>query len=228
MSVDAGPHSILLRPRDSDAWVASKVFGELEYDVGASRVEALNRLAREWKSRHKTPIIIDAGANVGYSALFFAHQFPDATVLAIEPDPETFRVLAENARSCPRIVPINAAVWKHDKGVQLQNASEPSWARSVADQGAVRSFTLDALKRTVPDAELLILKLDIEGAEREVCEEAGDLLRRTPCILIEPHDWMKPGAACLAPLFAALAGRQVDTLLKGENMMLFDAGLVCA
>ena len=54
------------------------------------------------------------------------------------------------------------------------------------------------------NARPLILKLDIEGAEREVCDAAPEVVRAFPCIMIEPHDSRIPGAGCLSLLFEQL------------------------
>ena len=58
-------------------------------------------------------------------------------------------------------------------------------------------------------------------------------IRAAPCIMIEPHDFTFPGAGCLAPLicsrsYSAVAGRKIDTLLRGENILLLDLSLADA
>jgi FkbM family methyltransferase len=219
---------LAVRPTDSDPFVACQIFGSREYEFDETLLNKLNELSRIWKNNQIVPVIVDAGANVGYSSIFFAENFPDATIVAIEPDPSAFALLEKNCASCDRIVPLNAALWKHDGGVQLQNTSGPSWARRVADEGLTTSYTLASVLATIPRAEPLILKLDIEGAEREVCEEARKIVAKVPCILIEPHDWMLPGAGCLSPLLLAIAGKKMDIVLKGENLILFESTLLSA
>jgi hypothetical protein len=80
--------------------------------------------------------------------------------------------------------------------------------------------------KTVPGGLPLIIKLDIEGAEGEVCRSSPELLRKAACLLIEPHDYLNPGSSCLSPLYDALKGRQVDTLLVGEYIALIASSLV--
>ena len=53
------------------------------------------------------------------------------------------------------------------------------------------SLLLQDLMKTVPGGLPLIIKLDIEGAEGEVCRSAPELLRKAACLLIEPHDYLK-------------------------------------
>jgi hypothetical protein len=71
----------------------------------------------------------------------------------------------------------------------------------------------------------LIIKLDIEGAERVVCAEARKVLREAACIIVELHDWMQLGSGCLILLYAALAGKEMDTFLLGENLVLAESYL---
>lgn len=76
--------------------------------------------------------------------------------------------------------------------------------------------------------DIALRPLDIEGAEREVCAAAREPLRQAACLMIEPHDLMFPGSGCLSGLYRALAGRCVDTLIRGENLIIHDSALVRA
>jgi FkbM family methyltransferase len=218
---------IAVRPLDSDLFVASQIFGRRNYDPGDAVTQALNQLARRWSLRGLAPVIIDAGANVGYAALDLAERFPEAVVIAVEPDPETFAELVANCIGEPRIQPVRAAVWSHEDGVSLLGDSgRGSWAHRVAGHGATPSRTLASLLALVSGGRPLIIKLNIEGAEREVCAASGEELRQAACLMIEPHDVLTPGSACLSTLYEALAGLQVDTLLRGENLIIYASALI--
>lgn len=221
-------HSILIRPRDSDIFVASQVLGWLEYRLDPARTAALNALADGWKRAGTVPVIVDAGANIGLSALFFASTFPTATVIAIEPGAATFDVLVENVRAQPRVIPMRAALWSSDRGVELEASASGSWGtRTVEAAGAnlVPSATLDQVLASVPNARLLLAKIDIEGAEREALGVGASALPDAPVVMIESHDWMIPGHGSLVPLLAAKAGREVDVLVNGENLVFVESTL---
>lgn len=229
VQVRSGRHTFTVRPRDSDLFVASQIFGHFDYDLGVV-TGALNRLAMAWCEDGHVPVIIDGGGNVGYSALYFAATFPDAIVVAVEADAETFAQLVQNCRGESRIIPVHAALWSHERGVDLRSSgSNGSWGIRVAGgDGLTPSRLLSSVIELVPGGRPLIIKLDIEGAELEVCGAAKAVLATAPCILIEPHDFMLPGAGCLQTLYEAVAGRKVDTLLKGENLVIFDSTLAGA
>ncbi|UXN66274.1 FkbM family methyltransferase (plasmid) [Phyllobacterium sp. A18/5-2] len=217
-----GPHKLQLRCRDSDLFVYGQVFGAEEYSVGKRNERALKDFIARSVGGGKTPIIIDGGGNVGYSAVYFATTYPEAQVITIEPDPVTFALMKSNCSAFKNVVPIHGAIWTHQNGVHLGNTAQASWARTVEDEGKTPSFTIEALVSKIPNADPLILKLDIEGAEAEVLRSSAAVVRRFPCILIEPHDFMVPGKNTISGLFSTLADRQIDTLIRGENLMFFD------
>src|SRR5579883_1485462 len=41
-------------------------------------------------------VIVDAGANIGAASLYFATRFPEATILALEPEQSNFQLLRKN------------------------------------------------------------------------------------------------------------------------------------
>lgn len=226
MNVRWHGESIMLRPRESDPVVASAVLGWDEYGMGDRAEAALNRLAARWHARGHTPVIIDGGANVGYAALYFARRFPKATIIAVEPNPETFRILEKNCSAHPQIRTVFGALWSHNRGVSLQSDRDSSWSDRVREGSDTPSVLIQEVMKSVTGGLPLIIKLDIEGAEGEVCRSAPELLRKAACLLIEPHDYLHPGASCLSPLYDALKGQQVDTLLVGEYIALIASSLL--
>jgi FkbM family methyltransferase len=203
----------------------------LHYQLREDVTERLRWIGQGWHADSVPPVIVDAGANVGYSSLFFAETYPEATIIAVEPDLDAFEILCQNTRQRSNIRPIRAALWSHDRGVALRKgAHDSSWARQVGDHhldeicgtDLTPSITLDGVHSIEASGRILILKLDIEGAESEVFRTGEATLRSTPCIIVEPHDFMAPGANCLGSLYEAIAGRPTDTLVEGENLVLID------
>jgi FkbM family methyltransferase len=210
-----------VRPRDSDPFALSQVFGWQEYGIDAARLAILRKTAAEWLNEGVTPLIIDAGSNVGYAALYFSNLFPEACILAVEPDQTSFEILARHVRSNVKIRPIHAALWSHNRGLELKTTNTGSWGNYVVEGAGTPSQRLDSLANSIPRARPLIVKLDIEGAEREVVESAPDIFAAAKCIVVEPHDFMKLGSAGLSPLYKIAAARRFDTILRGENVFLF-------
>jgi FkbM family methyltransferase len=221
VSVKVDGHRVEVRPTDSDLFVLSQVFGWEEYRIDDAHLAHLREIASGWQSSGIKPVIVDAGANVGYSTLYFASLFPEACVLAIEPDEVAFDILSRHVQSNQNIRPLRAALWFHEQGLRLQNSANGSWANSVSEGSGTPSRRLDSVLSSLPNMRPLIIKLDIEGAEREVVESCPEIFAEAKCIIVEPHDFMNVNAACLSPLYSAISGKRFDTLLSGENLILF-------
>jgi hypothetical protein len=66
-----------------------------------------------------------------------------------------------------------------------------------------------------------IVKIDIEGAERELFSDNIEWVARTPLIIIELHDWMLPKAGTAAPFLACMSRHDRDFVSRGENVYSF-------
>jgi FkbM family methyltransferase len=125
----------------------------------------------------KEPRIIDCGANIGLTTLFFKALYPDATIIAIEPNPLTHRALAHTIRhnGVKGVSLINAAVGE-TAGVQqlhfdpqdsgtMTASFDPAW-------GGASSIPVPVVQlSTLVDGPIDFLKIDIEGAEYGVIRE---------------------------------------------------------
>lgn len=165
--------------------------------------------------------IVDAGAYTGYSALFFAHRYPNARIVAIEPNQANFDLLRQNCADLPNITPVHGALWYRQEQLDLGNQGDASWTfqvRPAAAEGAglVRGYSVDELMRSFEAPEIDILKIDIEGAEREVFTmgERG-WLDATRSMIIETH-----GPECERALNDVASTRNFSVSQTGEKWQL--------
>jgi FkbM family methyltransferase len=80
-------------------------------------------------------LIVDCGANVGYSSAYFLSKFPTSTVIAAEPDSGNFDLLLQNLSDGDRFMAIKAVAWPFDEPLQFQSstlAKDPSGPRRPA------------------------------------------------------------------------------------------------
>jgi FkbM family methyltransferase len=225
---DASRDKVMVRPTQSDLFAAAQVFGWEDYQLSNSVIERLNNLAKSWRAAGDVPVIIDGGSNVGYASVYFANRFPEALVLAIEPDPDNFAMLQQNISQHENIRPMHGALWHDESGVELKREASGGWSTSTIpsrNNGGIPSWRIEALLRQVPRSRVLILKLDIEGAERQVCDASPQTIRTAPCVIVEPHDYDRVGRGCLTPLFKAISGKEVDTLVQGDALVFLDSSL---
>jgi FkbM family methyltransferase len=139
--------------------------------------------------------IVDVGAHIGMASIFFARRYPAAKIIAIEPEPSNFALLLKNTSSYKNIVPVCAALWREDGEVTLGRSNvHPKGAFQIVENGEirVRAVTIDTLMRETGIQSIDILKMDIEGSEKEVFASCNwiDTVR---AIAIELHDRVRAG-----------------------------------
>lgn len=172
--------------------------------------------------------IVDAGANVGYSVLWFRRQYPEARIIALEPDPENFAVLSANCGHLPGVTLLQAALWGTDGEVRIETHNGKgrdlrSWGRrtSAPDAASAEAVAVPALSpRSVMERagfpQVGLFKMDIEGAEKDVFEAPDTTwLHQVGVLTAEFHDRFRPGATAAAE--AALAPLGFRARRKGEN-----------
>jgi FkbM family methyltransferase len=225
---DASRDRVTVRPTQSDLFAAAQVFGWEDYQLSAKVIERLNDIAKSWRAAGDVPVIIDGGGNVGYASVYFANRFPEAVVLAVEPDPDNFAMLVQNTAQHENIRPVHGALWQDESGVELRREMSGGWSTSTVpsrNNGGIPSWRIEKLLRQVPRGRVLILKLDIEGSERQVCDASPETVRSAPCVIVEPHDYDRVGGGCLTPLYRAISGKEVDTLVQGDVVVFLDSSL---
>lgn len=148
---------------------------------------------------HQPKVIIDAGAHIGCGAVFFANRFPDAKIFAIEPSSDNYFYLRKNAESYSNIHCIQAALWCRNEEVTIENPTAESWGFNFKSSNGfedekIPGITISALCKRYEIESIDILKIDIEGAERELfSEEKVSWLSKVKTIAIETHDRFLPG-----------------------------------
>lgn len=105
---------LLFRGASSDVWNMEQVFLNRQYDV-------------EIPEPHK---ILDLGAYVGYTAVYFANRFPSAAIISVEPPGPNFDTLVANTAAYPNIRSLPAAVWHERAELALADCSYGDWGLS--------------------------------------------------------------------------------------------------
>lgn len=141
----------------------------------------------EFSASSPNPLILDCGANIGLSVIYFKRLHPDSRVIAFEPDPAIFQALVKNVDSFDlRNVELHqAAVWTESGSVPF--VQEGGFSGRVQPQSlqtvSVPSIRLrDQLANPVD-----FLKVDIEGAEFDVILDCADRLSNVDRMFIEYH-----------------------------------------
>ena len=223
VQVPGFPRPLLIRRGGSDANVFTDIYvwHEYGYEFGG-----------------QPEVIVDAGAYSGLSTAFFAHRFPDAKIIAIEPGRESFDLLVQNTAAFPNVQPLRAALWTESGTVSLSDPGDGAWgirvtestgsgptgngtaadgSRPGAGADPVRAVTVTDVMREFGLGTIDLLKVDIEGSEKELFAAPGDWIEHVDAICMELHDRFKPG--CTRTFFGAVEDFAIE-LRRGEDVLV--------
>ncbi len=176
-----------------------------KFNVYYDNKEELLLLKKEIFSQHcyyfetntARPFIIDAGAHIGLATLYFKKQYPLSRIVTIEPEPQNFMILGRNIweNKLSNITTVQAALATESGKTTLHVDQKKSWRSTTSQlQDAwngelpsepitVNAITLSSLLTEPVD----LLKLDIEGSELAVLQEADAQLGLVDQLFIEFH-----------------------------------------
>lgn len=190
-SNQSGP-VMYVRKKSSDLQVFDSVWVRQDYG------KPVDLLKKNVEPNDK-PTIIDAGANIGLTSLYLNKFFPEAKIIALEPDPGNFKALSRNLafNKISNILPIEAALWPTNEKVYLNNdfRDGKEWSISVSEKKdnrgkAVVGMTIPKLMENHNLDYIDLLKIDIEGGEKQLFENTAklDWLSKVKLLVIEIHD----------------------------------------
>jgi FkbM family methyltransferase len=166
---------------------------DLEYTAPDTLIAFLDQIAfrrmTDFVADRSDPLILDCGANVGYTALHFKRLFPAARVIAFEPDPVFSAIARRNLlrNGAADVTLVEAAVWTADGRARWAMEPKDGSHLAAADTrtNTVEVATTD-LRRHL-HAQVDLLKVDIEGAEFDVIPHIAPSLGVVRNVLIECH-----------------------------------------
>jgi len=209
-----------------DFGVLEQVFVDEDYRL--SRLRRWPDIQAEYKrilAAGKTPLIIDCGANIGLSAAYLARCFPGARILGIEPEPGNVALARSNceANGFPGVSFLQAAIASAPrKGGAVIDPGCGTWGFRVdpAGAGELEFVSVEGLidGPAAAGGVPFIIKIDIEGFERELFTANVGWIDRFYLLVIELHDWMLPAQATSRAFLKAVAACDRDFLFHGENV----------
>ena len=207
-------HDIYLRKKGSDIDVFKQIFMDDEYKLLIQTIKA---------KEININIIVDLGANIGLSAIYFCNIFENSKIYAVEPDSQNFKQLRLNISNKKNIFTENVAIWS-EKIDLIENLAKPfkggeDWSKTFipSDQfnngTKIKGITIHELMTKYHLTTIDLLKIDIEGAERFIFDKKNNLsfLTQTKVIAIEIHDEFNKRT-------------DIYNILKNYGFLLFETG----
>lgn len=186
-------YPLICRANTTDIRVFKEIFVEKEYSF-------LDEIA-------DIDLIVDCGANVGYSSAYFLSRFPHSLLAAIEPDKENYEVLERNLLPYNnRAMLIRGAIWPYKTILKISSENYRDggeWSRQVTEainndsnQDDIPAYTIDDILKKCGADRISILKIDIEGSEVQLFSgDCHDWLSNVDHLIIELHDDSNFGCA---------------------------------
>lgn len=184
---------ILLRKNSTDVKVFNDIFYRQEYDIDFYG---------------EPDVIVDCGANIGLTSVYFAKRFPNATIISVEPEKGNFEMLQKNTAAYKNIHPVNYGLWNRSASLQVFDWGQGEWAYTVEEvppstPSSIPAISIPEIMERFQLKKIDVLKVDIEGSEKELFEKGtAEWLPFVNTIVIELHDRFKKG--CTQTLIHAL------------------------
>ncbi len=207
LKIPGQPYIVYSRKRSSDTPTFRQIFINREYDYDIPDF--------------KPKTIVDIGAYNGFSSVFFACRYPDAKILAIEPEPSNYDLLIKNTAQFPNVTTIQSAIWHHRINLKISNPGADKWAiqideASSEDKDILKAITMEDILSQIHSPTIDILKVDIEGAERMLFRANTDWLKQVNVLIVEIH----PVAGCRDAVFDAVNELPHSVQIRGDTTMI--------
>ncbi|MFP3947095.1 MAG: FkbM family methyltransferase [Longimicrobiales bacterium] len=180
---------VMVRPGTTDVTVFGEVYLRRVFDVECPVPPVL---------------IVDAGAYTGISTRWLCDRYPEAKVLGFEPHPEHAKLAGVNAPLA--LIRTRALAAESGKEIVLRDSDRGEWAASTLeghDGARIATVPTMNLDEALPEGWTPdLVKMDVEGMEREILEADPEWLRTVALLFIETHDRFLPG--CTKALQEAL------------------------
>lgn len=201
-------YPIYIRMRTSDLILFYEIFLKEEYSFLSKKIV-------------NPRLILDCGANVGYSSVYFLNQYPNAKVIAVEPDSGNYQLCLKNLKFYQnRFIGRHAGVWSHSANLVVVRGlfgDGMAWSFQVREcyvdeKPDVKGFGIADLLEQSDCSRIDILKMDIEKSEIEVFSKNYETwLDKASNIIIELH-----GEECKRVFFSAMKNYYYDLSSSGK------------
>lgn len=138
--------------------------------------------------------IVDAGANIGLFSVLYGNKYPDAKIVAIEPDENNYNLLVKNTQKNRNCISVRGGIWYKEAMLNIDNPLDDSISfrvdEAVDGKGNIKAYSIDDLMRRYSFPRIDVFKMDIEGAEWHLFHkgEYENWITKTKYFICELHE----------------------------------------
>lgn len=204
-----------------------EIFSEESYNL--TKYECWEELYKSYLKiidNKKKPLLIDCGSNIGSSTEYFSRIFKNIFSIMIEPNPESAKFSIENIYNKDHII-LNKAISSKNKIVMIDDNNKDNRASKISNLVGkeIDTITVTDLLNKYQNITPFIIKIDIEGYEKDLFESNVEWIKDFQIIIIEIHDWMIPFKSISRNFFKAIYEKILiddsrDFIISGENLII--------
>ena len=212
-----------VRIRDNvDFYVVNEIFCDNDYGFEKlKRQSDIDKYYQKVVSSNRAPLIVDCGANCGMATKYFATTFPQARIIAIEPEKGNLELAKVNSKEAD-IIFLLAGVGNSDARGKISDPKLGNWAYRMEDDvnGPTNIMSINTIlsEEYCENSMPFIIKIDIEGFESNLFSKNTEWIDKFPVLIIELHDWMLPKTANSRNFLKEISKLDRDFIYAGENV----------
>lgn len=199
--------SIFLRRDTSDISVFYQIFCEKDYDL---------------RVPFDPEVIIDLGANIGLTSIFYKNRYPNSTIISVEPEKSNYEMVVQNTKQYPNMHCLNNGIWNRTTNLEIVNLGIGNWGFVTKEvdyenNNTISAISIDDIMKRFNIETIDILKVDVEGSEKELFQNNFEnWLPKTKMIIVELHDDIREGAS--KSFFNAISQYNFSVRIKSQNI----------
>lgn len=211
--------------------VIKQIFTEKQYEYDwFFQGKIIRRIFEDIKNHGLKPLIIDAGSNIGASALWFSARFKESTVVCIEPETNNCQILRKNCAG-KDIYLLEGGLSNEVKVAYLDDPGESDWGFRVNEKSTSNPILCTSVKNVLQTFsedvyKPLILKIDVEGSEDLIFSNPEPWINSIPLIIVELHDWMLPQKNTSVNFLKTVCANDFEIITRGENIFCFNKAII--
>lgn len=178
--------------RDAERRIRLKTGEDIVYRLNRGDIQSIREVLIDEVYRPpfeaRPRVIVDLGANIGLTSLYYHRRFHPTTLIAVEPDPSNVSIARKNLE-LSEVTLIEAAVGAED-GTARFTIDRDSNLGALDDAGKgheVQVISMRTVIGLIPGGRIDLLKMDIEGGEQALLSSHTEWLSRVQAIIAEFH-----------------------------------------